>query len=57
MKTVTVKVWVWRQLAYAEKDGEKTVVRVFDPIARHYTIGHPLTAAQERYVIARTLGK
>ena len=55
IKTTTVR-WLGRRTkAYAERIAGATVVRVYDPIAGHYTVCHSLTAGQIRRVIGITL--
>lgn len=56
MKTVNVTINGAPAPAYATRgpDGAP-VVRVYDPLAGHYTVVHSLTPGQVRHVIARTL--
>jgi len=56
MKTVNVRFHGAPAPAYAARDLDGApVVRVYDPLAGHYTVVHSLTAGQIRYVIGRTL--
>lgn len=49
-KTVNVKIWNGTYPAYADADG---TVRVYDPVAGHFTTCHRLTENQKRYVRSR----
>lgn len=57
MTTTSVKVWNSTQEAYAERDGDAVIVRVYDPVAGHYTTCHSLTPGQIRRVISTALAK
>ena len=55
MTTTTVRTWNTTAQAYAERSGDKIVVRVYDSTAGHYTVCHSLTPGQIRRVISLTL--
>ena len=57
MTTTSVKVWNSTQEACAERDGDAVIVRVYDPVAGHYTTCHSLTPGQIRRVISTALAK
>ena len=48
--TVRVRTWGTSVAAYADRNG---MVRVWDPIAKHFTAWHNLSASQERTVRAK----
>ena len=54
-KTTNVRIWGGAFRAYAERSNDAIIVRVYDPIAGHYTTCHSLTPGQVRHVISRTL--
>jgi hypothetical protein len=56
MRTTTVRTWGRNVSAYATRtqDG-RTVVRVYDSVAGHYTVCHSLTSGQIKRVIARAM--
>lgn len=56
-KTTNVRAWGQSTKAYAERNGDAIVVRVYDNIAGHFTVCHSLTPAQVKHVISRTLAK
>jgi hypothetical protein len=56
-KTTNVRAFGTTTKAYAERNGDSIVVRVYDSVAGHYTVCHSLTQAQLKYVISRTLSK
>lgn len=56
-KTTNVRAWGKTTKAYAERNGTRIIVRVYDDTAGHYTVCHSLTPSQIKHVISRTLPK